>query len=146
MVRTNIYITKNQAIISEFSISEFGSTAMFDSHVYRTGEIWSGYINRISKSKRNKYIRKVRQKARLEVLTHYGGNPPRCGCCGENHLQFLGIDHINGGGSKHRREFKIGGSFYPWLRQNNYPIGYQVLCHNCNLAKGFYGACPHGST
>jgi hypothetical protein len=21
--------------------------------------------------------------------------------------------------------------------------GYRVLCHNCNLARGFYGYCPH---
>jgi hypothetical protein len=20
---------------------------------------------------------------------------------------------------------------------------YQLLCHNCNMAKGFYGLCPH---
>lgn len=32
-----------------------------------------------------------------------------------------------------------------WLRRNNYPNGFQVLCHNCNMAKGFYGKCPHQS-
>lgn len=33
--------------------------------------------------------------------------------------------------------------FREWQRKNNYPKGFQVLCHNCNLAKGFYGKCPH---
>jgi len=29
-----------------------------------------------------------------------------------------------------------------WLRKYNYPKGFQVLCHNCNMAKRF-GVCPH---
>jgi hypothetical protein len=29
------------------------------------------------------------------------------------------------------------------LRQNSYPTGYRVLCHNCNFALGHYGYCPH---
>jgi hypothetical protein len=32
---------------------------------------------------------------------------------------------------------------YLWLKRNNYPTGFRVLCHNCNLAIGFYGYCPH---
>jgi hypothetical protein len=32
---------------------------------------------------------------------------------------------------------------YSWLIQNNFPGGYQVLCHNCNMAKAFYKVCPH---
>jgi hypothetical protein len=28
---------------------------------------------------------------------------------------------------------------------NEFPDGFQVLCHNCNLAKGYYGECPHNS-
>jgi len=56
----------------------------------------------------------------------------------------LGIDHINGGGGKHRKELTIQGiTIYIFLKRNNYPKEYQVLCHNCNLAKGFYGECPH---
>ena len=30
------------------------------------------------------------------------------------------------------------------LKKLGYPKdGYQLLCHNCNCAKGWYGACPH---
>ena len=29
------------------------------------------------------------------------------------------------------------------LKRKGFPEGYQTLCHNCNLAKGFYGQCPH---
>lgn len=30
-----------------------------------------------------------------------------------------------------------------WLKKNDYPKGFQILCHNCNMSKGFYGYCPH---
>jgi hypothetical protein len=62
-------------------------------------------------------------------------------------MEFLALDHINGGGNAHRREVtgsaKGGPKFYYWLRDNNYPPGFQVLCHNCNQAKATYGRCPH---
>jgi hypothetical protein len=81
-----------------------------------------------------------RQRKRRELLDHYGG---KCACCGEEHYEFLSIDHINGGGTKHRAEVGKGDVFYKWLRKNGYPEGFRVLCHNCNQAIGFYGFCPH---
>lgn len=72
------------------------------------------------------------------VLNHYGN---QCACCGEAQKEFLGIDHMNGGGNVHRKQ--IGHQLYHWLIKNRFPPGFQILCHNCNLAKGFYGRCPH---
>lgn len=67
-----------------------------------------------------------------------------CACCGEQHVEFLALDHIDGDGNEERRELNaIGAKFYRFLRQNHYPPGLRVLCHNCNLARGFYGYCPH---
>ncbi len=77
------------------------------------------------------------------MLVHYGGNPPTCKCCGESQIEFLSIDHVNGGGNQHRKELGHGVHFDKWLIDNGYPEGFQVLCHNCNLAKGYYGYCPH---
>lgn len=87
--------------------------------------------------------RRCERKAREEALKHYGGNPPICACCGEETKEFLAIDHIDGKGGEHRRQKGVAGNFFRWLRKNDYPAGFQVLCHNCNLAKGFYGKCPH---
>lgn len=89
------------------------------------------------------------KKRKLEVFQHYAAAAvPFCKCCGENNLQFLTIDHIRGGGNKHRKEifgtYPSGGSaMYWWLKKNNMPAGFQVLCFNCNCAKGFHGYCPH---
>lgn len=52
------------------------------------------------------------------------------------------IDHINGNGSKHRKKLN-NTDMYRWLIKNKYPEGFQVLCMNCNFAKGMYGICPH---
>ena len=82
------------------------------------------------------------RRNRMAVLNHYGLS---CACCGEKTVQFLGIDHMNGGGNQHRKKIGGGSRFYQWLRQQGFPTGYQTLCHNCNMAKGFYGECPHAS-
>lgn len=65
---------------------------------------------------------------------------------------FLAIDHINGGGSAARKSgiyggSKVGGSgFYRWLIKNDFPAGFQTLCHNCNLGRQINGGvCPHQS-
>lgn len=89
--------------------------------------------------------KKNRADRKLKVLVHYSGNPPRCACCGEQYLEFLTVDHVGGNGNNHRRKNGLdgGNAFYLWLIRENYPQGFQVLCMNCNFAKGKYGYCPH---
>lgn len=90
------------------------------------------------------YQRDRRKKQRVETIAHYSNGTMSCACCKDTHLEFLAIDHINGGGTKHRNEAGWrGANFYYWLALHNFPSGYQVLCHNCNYAKTFYGKCPH---
>lgn len=81
---------------------------------------------------------------RLKALQHYSGaDVPFCACCGESQVEFLALDHINGGGARHRRGGQSASSIALWVQRHGFPPGFQVLCHNCNLAKGFYGVCPH---
>ena len=81
---------------------------------------------------------------RLKVLEYYGGTPPTCACCGESHIEFLSIDHINGGGHQHRLSLGSSGrAIYNYLIKENFPLGYRVLCTNCNASLGRYGYCPH---
>lgn len=93
----------------------------------------------------NKKARENNKKQRLLVLQYYSAPIPFCICCGEREIKFLAIDHMGGMGNKHRKEIGLygGSSFCKWLIKNNFPPGFQVLCHNCNMAKGFYGDCPH---
>lgn len=76
-----------------------------------------------------------RLQIKLEVLDAYGG--PFCALCGADDFNVLEIDHIEGGGRKHLREIGLqssGYSFYLWLRRNEYPEGFRVLCPTCNKA------------
>lgn len=80
------------------------------------------------------------QRIKREVLEHYGQS--QCACCGESRLEFLSIDHVYGGGRKHRESLGIG-NMCAWLKKQNFPEGFQVLCMNCNFAKGRFGRGPH---
>ena len=94
-----------------------------------------------NKEKINKRTKTNYINYRMTALLKYS-NPPMCTCCGETQIKFLEIDHINGGGNEHRKTME-GTNIYLWLKKNNYPEGFQVLCSNCNMAKGRYGICPH---
>jgi hypothetical protein len=83
------------------------------------------------------------RQAKLGVIAAYGGS---CVCCGETHPAFLTLDHINGGGTQLRKSgaMKSGKSLYEQLKREGYPKGeLQLLCMNCNFAKGHWGYCPH---
>jgi hypothetical protein len=83
-----------------------------------------------------------RAKLKKEVLSHYSGNPPFCVNPYKIHddlftdIRCLTIDHVNGRGLAHKlREGISGGGMCAWLKRNNYPNGYQVLCMNCQRIK-----------
>ena len=95
--------------------------------------------NYISCSSCRSKHRELTATAKVDAMNAYGGCA--CACCGETTLDFLSIDHVNGGGRKHRQTIK--SNFYEWLNRNKYPSGYQVLCLHCNYAKYLHGACPY---
>ena len=83
--------------------------------------------------------RERNRRLKVEVLTYYGGGKCVCLRCGFEDIRALSIDHINGGGCRQRNENKLRGSssFYGWLKKNEFPLGYQTLCMNCNWIKRF---------
>lgn len=108
------------------------------------------HANRIENAKTAKERRQRLKRAAFEA---YGG--AKCACCGEDHMEFLSIDHIAGDGAEHRRQLlkeagwrvsrssMCGAHLYKWLKQNNYPPGFRVLCMNCNFSIAKFGYCPH---
>lgn len=89
------------------------------------------------KEKRIIYGANRRIKVKLEVLTHYGNGKCACVKCGFSNAIALTIDHINGDGAIHRKENRYvrGNHVYEWLKKNNFPLGYQTLCMNCQFIK-----------
>lgn len=57
----------------------------------------------------------------------------RCAKCGYSDSRALQIDHIDGGGSKERREIGARGILIKILEHGI--SGYQVLCYNCGQIK-----------
>ncbi len=85
-----------------------------------------------------------RAEPKRDVIDHESAGTYACSCCGESHLGFLVMDHIDGAVNNHRRSMNRSGlGFYRWLRANGYPPGFRMLCHNCHAAFGLHGACPH---
>ena len=110
--------------------------------------------NTASKKKQNA-VKKTKKSAngdydlKYEVMMYYtlrwnpDADKPQCNCKGhtETCMEFLVIDH------KKKRTKKekglTGKSFYKYLKENNYPEGFQVLCFGCNFVKEVYPKCPH---
>ena len=100
----------------------------------------------------NKQKNKKHRELKYEVMKEFSkrqsnSNVPCCACvkCREKEIKFLTIDHIHGRRLMgHSRE--LGGlRLYKWIIKNNFPDGLQVMCHNCNKAKGSTKSCPvHG--
>jgi hypothetical protein len=98
----------------------------------RADDILSGRVKRKSRDPlyQREYLRRMRASA-VEIL---GGVCRRCGFADSRALQ---IDHVNGGGSKERKNRPFTGSFHrvvikSVLKKEN---KYQLLCANCNWIK-----------
>ena len=70
-----------------------------------------------------------RRALRLQVFAGYGG---ACAWCGETRPDALSLDHVNGGGSEHRR---ITKDTYRWALENGCPPTLQPLCATCHALK-----------
>ena len=85
------------------------------------------------------YNRAYNARIKEEVLTHYGKEKTlTCNWpgCLVSDVDMLTIDHIENNGAQHRREMGRGGvALYCYLKQNNYPVGYQTLCANHQFKK-----------
>lgn len=86
--------------------------------------------------KSKKWMREELVVLRNKILSILGN---KCVWCGENDFRCLQIDHINGGGSKERREQKGATTYYKYIIDeiNNKTNRYQILCANCNWRKRY---------
>lgn len=79
---------------------------------------------------------------RVMLLRAYGN---QCACCGEATPHFLTFDHINGDGRKERPNGKTPPR---WVKEQLLRLttrgrrdDLQILCWNCNVARGQWGYC-----
>ena len=100
--------------------------------------------DKISSDKKEKTI-----QIKLEVFTHYSkeisdSDVPICACCKIDDIRFLTLDHIEGRKHLPKKEQKLASlNLWRHVKKTGLPTGYQVLCYNCNIAKGTSYFCPH---
>lgn len=94
----------------------------------------------------NELNAKRRLRLKKEVMNHYGGV---CSCCGEKHVEFLTLDHVNNDGITHRKQegFKscTGIDFYRRLKIRNYDVPFKmvILCAKLSYCKKVSWNMPH---
>jgi hypothetical protein len=89
--------------------------------------------------------RRYNARLRTQVIEAKGG---KCECCGDSEPRFLTLDHVNGDGAAHRRQYgdNAGNStqaIYRWVRDHPCDPAFRLLCYNCNCGRGASGRCPH---
>ena len=87
-------------------------------------------------------------KTKVSFFRLIGNGKIQCACCGMVDIEFLTLDHLENDGSTEKRELncKRGGwQFYNKIRKMKGfdKSRYQILCFNCNIARGTLGICPH---
>lgn len=75
-----------------------------------------------------------RIEQRMLAIQSLGGKCARCECTDWRVLQ---IDHVNGGGTRERREHPGTISLYKRVVRDAASGRYQLLCANCNWIKRF---------
>lgn len=93
-------------------------------HPARKGQKWCNLCA-------NEAARRRWQETRRWAIRHLGGKCVRCGFSDPRALQ---IDHINGGGRAHRRQYSYT-SFYLRVAEGEFDGLVQLLCANCNQIK-----------
>ena len=92
-----------------------------------------------NKERINAQITERRRGMRRQILETLGAI---CNCCGETEPAFLTIDHVLNDGADDRRLRRH--LVYKRILDEGCPTDrYQILCWNCNSAKGMLGNCPH---
>lgn len=90
-----------------------------------------------NKQKKAEYQRGIYRKTKEKFLEMYGG---KCACCEEQIFDFLTIEHKQG---QRRITKETGTRAYRKALLEYRPDLYEILCWNCNCAKGQLGYCPH---
>jgi hypothetical protein len=81
------------------------------------------------------YQRARRQKLKEQIFDLLGR---QCVVCGyDTDIRALQIDHVNGGGTRHRKSFPSMTAYYEHILASGTSGEFQTLCANCNQIKRY---------
>lgn len=137
---------KHLKSISEFRVHKRGDdirieSACIECENIKSRERWARKPE--WRHRQKSYHQKRREVLREKIIKHYGG---KCTCphCPETNVAFLTIEHMNGGGTKHRKDRGELG-VYKDIIDRGFPDDITILCYNCNCGKAHQkdNVCPH---
>jgi hypothetical protein len=119
----------------------------------KSNEWYHAHREQVSKKRKENWVaisnqRKSLLLARRKIIfEHYG---KCCNCCGLTDERFFTVDHVFSG-KRNPIAKNINGkrvqrdplALYKRIIEAGFPKDYQILCMNCNWAKGVFGICPH---
>lgn len=95
------------------------------------------------RARQSMYQKSSRFKFKMEAFTKYSTNGEiKCATCGFTDIRALTLDHIRNDGLNHKKTINArsprqvtGTLVYRDLKKKGWPVGYQILCYNCNWIK-----------
>lgn len=81
-----------------------------------------------------KYTKQYNTKLRSEIIEYYSNGFFRCAICEDNHIEFLEIVKTGPSDNYDCSNFSQFNKMQ-WLKNNNFPDGYIILCSNCNTKR-----------
>ena len=79
----------------------------------------------------------MEHKLKELVLTYYGDRKCACVKCGFSDIRALSLDHIKQKTPEQVINHKSSEYVYRYLRDHNFPPGFQTLCMNCQFIKRY---------
>lgn len=104
----------------------------------RCNQDWRGYFNSWMVSSEQFKRKGIKSSSKyyeykVKIIEHYTGGKNCCSRCGINDIRVLDIDHIENNGAEERRI--SGNNLIHKIFLSGFPVGYQILCRNCNWIK-----------
>jgi len=91
------------------------------------------------KAQDHAYYINSRRKVRQQIIEKLGG---KCTECGFSDWRALHIDHVQNGGTKHRKKSTNLFAYYKEIFATLDTEAYQLLCANCNQIKRYTETMP----
>lgn len=98
---------------------------------YRKRKLDQSFVDKL-----RKHCREYRYQDKFDVIKWYSNGSMKCASCGFDDFNALTIDHIDYK-ENYYLKYTSGSNFYRELKRLNYPVGFQVLCANCQNIKRY---------
>jgi hypothetical protein len=125
------YLARRDEILANAKVKRVNRTAVELAEDARTRHEY----NQTHKAQSRRRVTEWHQRQKLIVIDHYTEGKRTCTRRGFSDLRALSVEHIKGGGNKHRKAIQGKIDLYRWVITNNFPKDLTILCMNCQFIR-----------